>query len=160
MNIIDAVLAILIIGAVGLEYKRGFGRAIFDFVALLVAVRFVWVISPSVASAIQVAGDAPANEAIWFVTLFVLIGLVLLFLGKWTYEATLISLNPLDSVLGGGVGLAVAIIVGHTIVSALGVSASVNGAPPQALAESWLGMEFYSFTTFHRIEEILMALVS
>jgi uncharacterized membrane protein required for colicin V production len=160
MNAIDAVLIVLLFGVVALETKRGFGKAIFDFAALFIAIRAVPILAPAAAKSMHLAKDAPANQAIWFALLFLIVGGILLFLGKVAYQSTLVSLETLDPLFGGALGIAVAVIVGHCIVRALAISAGVNGTPPETLTTSAFGMEFYRFTSYHRVVDFLTSLAS
>jgi len=158
MNVIDGLLVALVVGLVALEAKRGFGRAVYDFVALLLTVRGVPLLVPHVAGVVHLAPDAPANQAAWFGILFVVFGTILLFIGNLAYESTLITLDTLDPFLGGVLGLGVAVIVGHAIVNSLALAAHTNGAPPEILANSRLGMEFYHFVTYHEVIDFLSSL--
>jgi len=158
VNVIDVALVVLVVAGAVLEARRGFGRALFDFVALLVAVRGVSLLAPPVASALHIAKDVPANEAIWYGILFVVVGGILVFLGKLAYDATLISLDTLDPLLGGVLGIGAAVVIGHVIVKALAVSAGIGGTPPEVLATSPLGMEFYRFVTYHKVIDFLASL--
>src|SRR3990172_571356 len=158
MNVIDLVLVALVVGVVTLETRRGFGKGIFDFVALLISIRGVSLIVPHAAQAVKLARDAPANEAVWFAALFVVLGGVLLFIGKLAYDSTLISLDTFDPFLGGVLGFAVAVIIGHALLKVLAISAGVDGAPPEILAKSPLGMEFYHFITWHKVIDFLSSL--
>ncbi|HPP74691.1 MAG TPA: CvpA family protein [Armatimonadota bacterium] len=160
MNILDIVLVILVVSVMALETKRGFGRAIFDFVGLLIAVRIVALIVPKVTESARFASDAPANEAIWYAILFVLVGGILLLLGKMAYDSTLISLDLFDPFLGGVLGCGVAVIIGHAIVRGLAISTSMASGVPDILANSTLGMEFYQFETYHEVIEFLSSLAA
>lgn len=158
VNTIDVVLVVLIVGVVALETKRGFGRAIFDFAALLIAVRIAPLLVPAASKSLQLARDAQANEAILFAAIFVLTGGALLYLGKLAYDSTLISLDTFDPFFGGVAGFAVVLIVGHAVVKALAISAGVDGAPPDVLASSSLGMQFYRFGAYHQVMDFLVSL--
>lgn len=158
MSTIDVVLVVLLIGAVAVETKRGFGRAIFDFAALLVAVRGMSLLAPVLARSIHFAKDAQANEAICFAALFVVVGGALLYLGKLAYDSTLISLDAFDPFLGSVVGFGVALVIGHVVVKSLAIAAGVDGVPPSALTDSALGMQFYQFTAYHKVFDFLSAL--
>ncbi|MBI2843765.1 MAG: CvpA family protein [Armatimonadetes bacterium] len=160
MNPIDIVLLSLLIAAVVVETKRGFGKAIFDFAALFVTIRAVPMLAPVAANSVRFSHEALANEAICFAGLFVLVGGILLFLGKLGYDYTLISLETFDPLLGGVLGIGVAAIVGHAIVRSLAISASIGGAPPDVLSSSWIGMEFYGFTSYHRTIQFLSSLAT
>ena len=160
MNAIDVVLVLLVIVMVTIETKRGFGKVMFDFVALVISVRAVSLIAPKVAGAVHFAKDAPANEAIWFGILFVVVGGILVYIGKLIYDSTLFTLDTFDPFLGGVLGFGVAIVIGHVIVRALAISSGVNGAPPDMLAQSRLGIEFYDFTTYHKVIDFLSSLTT
>lgn len=156
--VIDILLGALIIGGVVLGMKRGFGKVMFDFVALLIAIRLVPLIVPKLSKSVQLLGDAQANEAIWFAGLFVVVGIFLLFVGKMAYNSTLITLDTFDPSLGGVLGLGVVAIVGHAITKSLAIAASIGSAPPEILLKSSLGMEFYQFMTYHKVIEFMSSL--
>ena len=158
MNAIDVVLVGLVIGVAALETKRGFGKAIFDLAALVIDVKLVSFLAPPAAAAIHIQNDLPASEAIWFGVFFVLFGVILLFIGKLVYNSTLLSLDIFDPFLGGVVGVALAVIVGHAIVKALATAAAVGGVPPEVLRHSAFGMEFYQFTNYHKVMDFLTSL--
>lgn len=160
MNAIDVVLVVIAIVTVAIETKRGFGKVVFDFIALLITVRMVALISPKVASVISFSADPLVSEAIWFGIFFVVVGGILIYIGKIIYESTLLSLDTFDPFLGGVLGIGVAIVIGHVIVKTLAISAGVDGAPPDVLVNSKLGMEFYNFTTYHKIIQFLSSLSS
>lgn len=160
MNIIDVVLIIITVGIAALETRRGFGKAIFDFAALLVGIRLVGMLAPVVAGSLNLAKDTPANEAAWFAVLFALVGTLLLFLGKLAYDSTLITLDTFDPFLGGVLGLGIAVIVGHAIVNTLAIAATVHGITPEIITNSRLGMEFYDFVTYHKVMHFLSSLAS
>jgi len=156
--VIDILLGALIIGGVVLGARRGFGKVVFDFVALLIAIRIVPLIVPKLSKSIQLMGDAQANEAVWFAGLFVVVGMLLLFVGKIAYDSTLISLGTFDLALGGVLGLGLVVIIGHAITKSLVIAASISGAPPEILLESKLGMEFYQFVIYHEVIEFMSSL--
>jgi uncharacterized membrane protein required for colicin V production len=158
MNVIDVVLVLLVIAIVVIEAKRGFGKVAFDFVALLVALHAASAAAPTAAASIHLAGDAPATQAIWVAILFLLLGALLIWVGKIAYQHTQFSLELFDNPLGGVLGIGVAVIVGHVLVSTLAISSGVGGAPPEVISGSTLGMEFYQFGAYHRVMGFLYTL--
>ncbi len=155
MNVIDAVIVIMIAAIVVIETKRGFGRVIFDFAALFAAARAASIAAPTAAGAVHLAKDAPANEAIWLAMLFVILGCALVYVGKVAYDHTQISLDLFDPMFGGVAGVGVAVTVAHVLLCALAISSNVGVSPPEVLAGSTLGMEFYRFGAYHQMMHFL-----
>ena len=155
MNVIDLVLAVLMIAAIALETKRGFGRAIFDFAALFISVRVASLVAPGTAKAYHIAKDAPANEAIWLAALFLLFAGILLYIGKLAYDRTQLTLEVFDPLIGAALGIGLGVIVCHVLVTTLAVSAGVNGQLPDVITNSGVGSEFYSFDTYHRVMDFM-----
>lgn len=158
--VIDILLVVIVLGIMILETKRGFGKAVFDFIALLATVRVVPLIAPKLAESFHFLGEPQANEALCFAGVFVVVGVGLLFIGKLVYDATLITLDTFDPVLGGVMGIGVAAILGHMIARSLAIAASAGGVPPEALVNSNLGMEFYQFVTYHKVVMLLSSLTA
>jgi uncharacterized membrane protein required for colicin V production len=87
--------------AVFVEYRRGFGKAIFDFAACLIALRAVSLFHKNLVGLFFFIHDRQANEAASFVVSFVVLAALLWLIGKRVYESTLISLDTFDPPLGG-----------------------------------------------------------
>jgi uncharacterized membrane protein required for colicin V production len=140
------------------EFRRGFGKAIFDFAAFLIALELASALVPATAQAIHFTKDLPANEAIWVAATFLFFVGILLFLGAVAYHHTKFSLEIFDPILGCALGIGVAVIVGHVLVKTLAVSASMSGNLPEVLRQSTLGMEFYHFYTYHKVMAFMYTL--
>ncbi|MEN6521493.1 MAG: CvpA family protein [Armatimonadota bacterium] len=158
--VIDIFLVVILLGIMLLETKRGFGKAVFDFVALLAAVRLVPLVVPQLAKSFCFMSESHANEALLFAGVFAVLGMVLLLIGKKVYDATLITLDTFDPPLGGVLGIGVAIILGHVVMKSLAIAASAGGVLPDALSNSSIGMEFYQFVTYHKVMVLLSSLTA
>ena len=157
-NWIDLFLVMTVALAVIIEFRRGFGKAIFDFAALLIALRTVSLFHKNLAGVFSFIHDRQANEAASFAVSFVVLAALLWLIGKRVYDSTLISLDTFDPPLGAVLGVGVAVIVGHVFVKTLFLAYSVDGVLPAALAQSTLGFECLDFPTYHAIMDFLFRL--
>jgi len=155
LNWVDFIIVGLFAAAVILEAKRGFGRALFDFAALLVAVKVTPTLAGSASHALQFTGKSSTNEAAVYLVLFLIIGGALAFLGKLLYDSTLISAETFDALLGGLFGVGIAIVLCHVLVRTIALNAGAPGIPPEVIAQSAFGAEFLTFESYHRLLEVL-----
>lgn len=155
LNWLDTVIVLLFAGAVVLEAKRGFGRAIFDFAAVLVAVKFAPMVAEPMSKSFNFTASASANEAWIYAVTFVLMSAVLILLGKFVYDTTLISAETFDALLGGLAGIGIAIVLCHALVRALSVHAGSPEMPSDLVNASAFGTEFLRFDSYHQLMETL-----
>ena len=151
VNWIDLALLVMIVSLVCLEFRRGFGKAVFDFVALVLALKLTSLFHVSLAKQLNILMDKQANVALVYFLSFTVIAVALWILGKIVYESTLISLDTFDPPLGAVLGFGIAVIVGHVIVKGLFLAGSVKGEPPAMLLGSTLGYEFLEFHIYHDV---------
>jgi uncharacterized membrane protein required for colicin V production len=144
--------------AVIVEFRRGFGKALFDFAALFIALRAVSLFHKNLAGVFFFIHDRQANQAASFAVSFVVLAALLWLIGKRVYDSTLISLDTFDPPLGAVLGVGMALIVGHAFVKTLFLAYSVDGVQPEALAQSTLGLEFLDFPTYHAVMDFLFSL--
>jgi len=155
LNWVDFVIVGLLAAAVILEAKRGFGRALFDFAALLIAVKFTPMIAGLASHALRFTAKSSTNEAAIYAALFVMIGAVLVFLGKLLYDSTLISAETFDALLGSLLGVGIAIMLCHVLVRTIALNAGAPNIPPEVIAQSAFGNEFLTFESYHRLLDVL-----
>ena len=153
-NWIDASILVLFVGALILELKRGFGRAVFDLAAFLVALRVTWMLNEPLSASVQLAADSHMNQAVIYALGFVVIGGPLIYVGKLLHAATLISGDVFDPMLCSLCGLAIATIATHTLVQTITLGAGGDGVPA-VVAGSVFGTEFLRFDTYHQVLEQL-----
>ena len=153
-NWIDASIAIFFAGAFVLEMKRGFGRAVFDLAALLLALRITWALGEALSGSARLAGNGHTNQAILYVTGFLIVGAALVVLGKLVYSTTLVSTDVFEPLLGGLCGLGIAIIASHVLVQTIALGVGGDSAPV-VIADSVLGTEFLRFDSYHQMLELL-----
>ena len=158
VNWIDLVLVMTIVLAVSVEFRRGFGKAIFDFVAFFLALRAASLFYESLAGSFFFVRNARANEAVSFAATFVVLAAILWLIGKRVYDTTLISLDTFDPPLGAILGVGIAVIVGHALVKSLFLARSVGVVVPEALAQSTLGFEFLEFPAYNALLDFLFSL--
>ncbi|MCL6519806.1 MAG: CvpA family protein [Armatimonadetes bacterium] len=153
-NWVDLATIIMLALAVIIETKRGFGRAVFDLAAVLVAVRIAYMVADPLSASIKVSANPATNQTIAFVAPFIVLSALLWFLGKLVYEATLISAEIFDPLLGGICGILIGITIDHVFVRTI-VFAAGTKELPSLITDSALGREFLYFDTYHRIVQAL-----
>jgi uncharacterized membrane protein required for colicin V production len=151
---LDFILIAVFLTVVLVQVKRGFGRAVFDFFALFVAIRVVPLLSRPLAGMFKVALEPATNHAIIYACMFVFVGGTLVVLGRLIYSSTLISAEIFDPLLGGIFGIGAAVILAHAIVKTIAIGVGSH-LVTSAVANSALGMEFLKFETYHRVLETL-----
>jgi hypothetical protein len=154
---IDLVLIGIMILAVALGARRGFGKVVFDFAALLIALRLTDMFYQALSRSVTLTSDKHANLAWCYAALFVVLGLALWFIGKSAYDATLISLDTFDAPLGALLGLSIALILGHVLAKTVFLLTLKNGVSP-VIQQTVLGSEFFSFDTYHRVVDAMRRL--
>ncbi|MDO8682233.1 MAG: CvpA family protein [Armatimonadota bacterium] len=158
INIIDFIIIVIIITCIWIGFRRGFGKSIFDFAAVLAALKISATSNAAVASYVPILGDKQANESLIFVLSFLTLGGVFWFIGKTVYDTIVFSLDSLDPPLGSAVGFAIAIIISHVLVNSFYLAASIKGVAPDIIARSTLGFEFFEFPAYHTIMNVLFHL--
>jgi len=151
VNWIDLVLFTIVALVIWLEFCRGFGKAIFDFVAVLVAMRIALSYSSTAAGYLRFLSDKQDNDALVFGVSFLALSLVLWFIGKQIYDATLISLDTFDPPFGAILGFAIAVVIGHAFVNALFMTTGAARTIPDVIAGSALGYTFLEFPAYHAV---------
>ena len=154
LNWIDLCIGMFFVVAFVLEFRRGFGKAIFDLAALLVALRMTWELNDVLSRALQLAANPHTNEAALYALGFVIISVVLVCIGRFIHATTLVSADLFEPMLGCLCGLAMATIASHVLVQTIALS-SRGDAAPVMLASSMFGDEFLSFDTYHQVLHIL-----
>jgi uncharacterized membrane protein required for colicin V production len=158
VNWIDLIVVIIIAAAVIIEFHRGFGKAIFDFVAMVLALHVSSLFYEGWAKSFHVLADKQANTALIFFVLFAVLAAILWIIGKIIYSYTLISLDTFDPPLGAALGLGVAVVICHVLMQTYYLAANVQGQPPVLIEQSWLGYEFLEFHVYHQIMDFMLRL--
>jgi len=148
---VDFAIVLLLVLAVLLEIKRGFGRAIFDLAAIFVAMRLAFMLSS--ANSIKLSADAVTNQGILYLVGFVVIGAILVFVGHIIYTFTPFTLPYFDLILGGVVGIFAGIILCHVLAASLQIMA--GDVAGDIIGKSALAPEFVDFTIYHKVLNFL-----
>lgn len=146
-NWLDLVILGIVALAVMAGFKRGFGRAIFDFAAILVAARIAYLAYTPLSEAINFSANEQANAGWSFGLLFVAVGIILWLIGKLAYDTTLISLDTFDPPLGAMLGIGIAIIACHMFASTV-FMATEKDSKSDIVYQSAFAPEFHTFTTY------------
>ncbi len=157
MNWFDVVAILLIAIIAWLESLRGFGRAIFDAVGALIALRVAIALSPSLASSAPLLQPDAYSQAFWMAAVFVIMGVLIIIATKFIYETTLLSLDVLDPVVGGLLGLVSGIVVAHLFMRVL-LTAYAKTDFGTIILNSFVGQELIVFRSYHVVVTALQNL--
>lgn len=148
MTWFDAVVFILVGAVAWLESNRGFGRAIFDVIGAIVVLRITISLAGPLAHAIPLSQAEGTSQAIWLVGVFVVLIALVVIGSRFLYETTLLSLDVLDPVVGGALGVVSGLILSHVFLRAMLVAYGDSEAA-KVLLGSFVGQELLQFRTFH-----------
>ena len=159
MTWFDAVTLLLIVAIIWLESTRGFGRALFDAVGAIIALKVSQFAAKPLAEAIPVLSGAATNEAFWLATVFVVLAVLVVIASRFLYETTLLSLDVLDPVVGGILGAVCGLVSAHVLLRTLLLAYGQSDAA-KVLLGSFVGHELLQFRTFHTVVTALQNLGS
>jgi uncharacterized membrane protein required for colicin V production len=159
MTWFDGVAIVLILGIAWAESVRGFGRAIFDFVGGLIALKMASFLSEPLARAAPILQPEAHAQAWWMAVLFLVFVALIIIATKFIYETTLLSLDVLDPIVGGLLGIASGILVAHVFVRVLLV-AYADTEFGTVILNSFIGQEIILFRSYHNLVETLQNLGS
>ncbi|MDO8589035.1 MAG: CvpA family protein [Armatimonadota bacterium] len=158
VNWIDLVLLITVVLVIWLEFRRGFGKAVFDFTAFIVALKVSLAYGSALGGLLRFVPDKQDNEALVFALFFLTVGGALWLIGKLIYDATLICIDTFDPPIGAVLGFAIAVIVGHAFMYTLFIASGAKGAVPDVITDSALGYSFLEFPAYHAVMGFLSSL--
>jgi uncharacterized membrane protein required for colicin V production len=145
---IVAILVVLLIGWI--ESVRGFGRALFDFVGALISIKMAIFLGPVLAKAAPVVQPVSHAEAFWMVMSFVLLACLTVLATKYVYESTLLSLDVLDPIVGGMLGIATGLLVAHLFLRMLLIAYGETEFAA-VITASFTGQELIEYRTYRRV---------
>ncbi|MBN1461151.1 MAG: CvpA family protein [Armatimonadetes bacterium] len=157
MTWFDGIAIILILLIAWAESVRGFGRAIFDFVGGLIALKMADVLSKPLAEAAPILQPEAHAQAWWMAVLFLVFVVLIIIATKFIYETTLLSLDVLDPIVGGLLGIASGILVAHVFIRVLLV-AYADTEFGTIILNSFIGQEIIVFRSYHNLVEALQNL--
>jgi uncharacterized membrane protein required for colicin V production len=151
---LDAILAIILVGISVVGVYRGCGKILFDFLALLGALWLDSSIFVQASHSLRIVTNDFQNAADVFAVLFVLFGGIGLLLSHIAYKSILLDLGMLNKTLGLVLGFMTAVVICHAITKTISI-ADLASKTPSILASSRVGDETLNFTTYHSVIEDL-----
>ncbi len=148
MTWMDAIALVLIVVVGWLESVRGFGRAIFDFVGCLIALKIATFVAGPLAGAAPLLQPEAMAEGFWIAVVFLILVVLIVIATKFIYESTLLSLDVMDPVVGGLLGVGSGIIVSHIFLRVL-MTAYGGTDFAKIVLGSFVGQELIAFRTYH-----------
>ena len=89
-------------------------------------------------------------QALWMAAVFVLLGILIIIATKYIYETTLLSLDVLDPLVGGLLGVVSGIVVSHLFLRVL-LTAYASTDFGTLVLHSFVGQEFIVFRSYHYV---------
>jgi uncharacterized membrane protein required for colicin V production len=159
MNWLDVLVVVIIVGAAVAETIRGFGRAIFDALALYgmlwVAATFAAPLCPF----LRISNQHNMNVAFAYCLLAGAGALIALGLARFAYSTTIPNAGMFDRLLGLVVGIGVGVMLAHGLVRGVTLS-SQAGVGPAVVSAGGVASEIFDFHSYHAIMDSLTGAVS
>ena len=152
MNWLDITLGLLIAALAVVGLVRGFGKTVFDTLALYAALWLASTLAPLLAAHLSLhAGEPGVNQSWAFGSLFILFGGLLLGVSWYVFGMTQLNAGMFDKLLGMAAGVAAGMILAHTVVTDLVTADPRREASAALVASGTVGHEMYSFPTYHSV---------
>jgi uncharacterized membrane protein required for colicin V production len=134
---------------VAFETRQEFGRALLDALAALLALYLAARFTDPVSVGFTLTAPAHVNTAVTFGALFVVFLILGLTASRFAHHFTRLTVERFDPVFGFVFGLAIAVIVGHGVVSV--IWEYYEGSPPPLVARSWAANELLNLHTLRGV---------
>jgi uncharacterized membrane protein required for colicin V production len=160
MNWLDILVIIMIVAATALEAIRGFGRAIFDALAIYGVLWLASTAAAPVAHIMPIGKDSGINLAFGYCLVAVLGSIVGLVIAHFCYAATLPHAGMFDTFFGLALGVGVGLMFCHCLVRGIAFS-DPNGDGSGALVSTGVvSSEVYDFHSCHSIVDSITGAAS
>lgn len=155
MNGFDIALAAIILIATGIEAFRGFGRAVFDALALYIALVISHCAYTPLASLVHFHSGAADNHAVAYAVCFGLSAVVMLLVARFVYGTMLYNAGVFDQLLGVVAGIVIGVMVAHGITTSIALTDPTGNGEVAAYTDTPLGDEVLNFTSYHHFMETI-----
>jgi len=152
----DLFLAALFVIAIAIETRRGFGRAIFDLLALYTGLLLNGYLTPIVARTIPGITASSSGYADCQIVTYVVIVVILLIIARFTAAALLWNLGMFDNLGGMAAGAVAATIFCHGLVAAM----AVGGNHQVAELSGNFSQQLLTFSSYHQVMDGLNSAMS
>lgn len=147
---LDPILVALILIPLVMEFRRGFGRAIFDFAGVLVAFVLAKIYYPNLAGSIHPFQTEEANLLLGFLVLLALGLVFFLILADLAYNSLLVSTDVFERILGGLCGLAIGFAFAHALAFGIWLGTGRDDDRAGVFVNSTVAREMLTFPTYNR----------
>ena len=148
------MLIVLIVGIVTyIQSKRGLIPALMEFIGVYGILVLVNVIDGPVARTVALFSRPETNLAFFHILLFVVLCVPVVMLGVFMDHAVPLSLETLDTIVGGGFGLLAGVVICHAVIGGLVIGATPGGTVHLSIADSQLASEVLHLAGWHSFTE-------
>ena len=146
------VVAFILLGLIAwLESIRGFGRALFDMLGAIIALKLAPVVADPLAENMAALSDKGGNQAFWLAMVFLALVVVIIIVTRLIYQSTLLSLDYLDPIIGGVFGVVIGIITVFFFLSILQYAYGAESEQGRMLVNSFVGQEVLELRSYHTV---------
>jgi uncharacterized membrane protein required for colicin V production len=143
-----AIAAIIVVVVV--EGWRRFGKALFDAVGAILAVKVAHAAQPGLASMVSFSADADANQAWAFVVVFVVVVAMAVVASTYLQKVTLLALpDAFEGFAGGVLGLVSGVVLAHALAWAMFTSGG-GEVKENPYAQTFAVRELVDWDSYHQ----------
>jgi uncharacterized membrane protein required for colicin V production len=153
----DIVAILVLIVIAWLESLRGFGRSLFDLLGAVVTLKLAPILSDWLATSYPVIAKGGPSQSFWLGMVVLVMGAAIIVITRLIYQSTLLSLDYLDPVAGGLLGLATGLIVVFFFLRVLQLDWT-GTAQAKVLMDSFVGQELLDLRSYRHVVEALQNL--
>jgi hypothetical protein len=153
----DIVAILMLVIIAWLESLRGFGRSLFDLLGAILTLKLAPILSDWLATSYPVIAKGGPSQAFWLGATVLVMGAVIILVTRLIYQSTLLSLDYLDPVAGGLLGIFSGLIVVFFFLRVLQLDWA-GTAQAKVLMDSFVGQELLNLRSYHNVVEALQNL--
>jgi len=151
MNWLDVLIIITLVVAVIVETMRGFGKAVFDALALFGVLWLSATAAAPFAKVLPLSSD-PAVAKAYAYGIVAVAGIIGgLTLAHFAYQNMLLNAGMFDHFLGLVLGVGVGMMLSHGLVRSMAMSDPEGKASAQVVMAGPVSSEMYDFHNYHSV---------
>jgi uncharacterized membrane protein required for colicin V production len=151
MNWLDVLVIMILVAAVIIEALRGFGRAVFDALALYGVLWLASMGAAPFAKILPLSSNPSVALAFAYSIIAVAGGVIGLILAHYAYATMLLHAGMFDHFLGLALGVAVGMMFSHALVKTIALSDPSGDGSGALVATGTVSSEMYDFHNYHSI---------
>jgi uncharacterized membrane protein required for colicin V production len=160
MSWLDVLAILILLAATVLQTMRGFGRAVFDTMAIYGVLWLASVSAEPVAHMVPIGSDKAVNLAFAYGLVGILGSIVGLVLSHFCYQATLPHAGMFEHFFGLMLGVAVGAMFCHMLMRGIAFADPNGDGSGELVTSGIVASEMYDFHTYHSIVDSITGLTA